>query len=350
MPGRALSVWMLAVGVVLVLSWLLGSVLTPFAVGLLVGFFLDPVCDWLERRGCSRGVAAALVIVTFLLAVVAAIAMLVPFVWEQAAELVASLPKTKADAVAVVEPYLSRLAPYLDDQTLAQVRETLSSSAGAIAQGLASVVRGAITGGVAVADIVSLAVLTPVVGYYMLREWDVIVAWIDDQMPRKSAPMVRRMAATVQGKLAAWLRGQAMLCLVLAVYYAIGLSAAGIRFGLLIGLMTGLVAFVPFVGYFLGLMAAVVSGLFSLNGWGGWAVVIGVFTCGQLLEGYVLTPRLVGRSVGLHEVWVIFAIMAGGHLLGFLGVLVAVPTAAVISVLIRESLAWYRTSAYYAGD
>jgi predicted PurR-regulated permease PerM len=162
--------------------------------------------------------------------------------------------------------------------------------------------------------------------------------------------MARRLGGEVHDRLAAWLRGQALLCLVLAAYYAVALSGAGLRFGLLIGLLTGLIAFIPFVGFLLGLIAAVVSGLFSFQGWAEWAVLGAVFAFGQILESYVLTPRLVGRSVGLHEVWVIFAIMAGGHLFGLLGVLVAVPVAAVLAILVREALARYRASAFYAGE
>lgn len=331
------------------LVWALGSVLPPFLIGAAVGFFLDPVCDRLEARGLSRGTAAALLILGFVLIAAGALALLLPFLWEQAAELADALPDSRAEAMAMVQPYLARLKPLLDAQGAAKIEDYLSSSASTATQAAGTLARGAISGGGALAGLLSVALITPLAAFYMLKDWDRIVAWCDAQIPYRHRDTVRRVGHDIHDSLAAWLRGQSLVCLSLAFYYAVGLGASGIRFGVLIGLLTGLVAFIPFAGFLAGLSAAVISGLLTLNGWGGWAVLTGVFVFGQALEGSVLTPRLVGRSVGLHEVWVIFAVMAGGHVLGLVGVLAALPAAAVLAVLLREGLARYRASDFFAG-
>jgi predicted PurR-regulated permease PerM len=193
-------------------------------------------------------------------------------------------------------------------------------------------------------------IVTPLVGYYLLRDYDPMVDWLADILPRNAAPAVLEQTRLISDKLSAWLRGQTLSCLILAAWYATGLTVVGLQFGLLIGLFTGLCAFIPFVGFLFGLMFGLLAAIFSFTTWHGWAGVGVVFVIGNLLEGYVLTPKLVGKSVGLNEVWVMLALLAAGHLFGFVGVMFAVPGAAVVGVLVRTALHAYRDSGHYTGE
>ena len=212
------------------------------------------------------------------------------------------------------------------------------------------IVAGVLSGGAAVANTLSLIIITPVVTFYLLRDWDNIAATVDGWLPRAQAPTIRELASEVDRTLAGFLRGQGTVCLLLGVFYAIGLTVAGLDFGLVIGLIAGLLSFIPYVGSIVGLLLSVGLAFLQFDDWLRVAVVAGIFFVGQALEGNVLTPRLVGGRVGLHPVWVIFAILAGGTLFGFVGVLLAVPVAAVIGVGTRFALTRYLDSPYYDAD
>ena len=215
----------------------------------------------------------------------------------------------------------------------------------------ARALQGALAGGVAAVDFLAFAVITPVVGFYMLVDWDRIVAHVDRLVPRDQLDTVRGLARDVDSVLAAFARGQVLVCLSLSAFYSLALLAAGLDHAVAIGVVSGLVSFVPYLGTGVGFVLSVGVALFQF-----WPepvpilLVATVFVAGQLLESYVLTPRLVGRSVGLHPVWLLFALLAGGNLLGFSGLLVAVPAAAAIGVLVRFGEARYREGALYRGS
>jgi predicted PurR-regulated permease PerM len=198
-------------------------------------------------------------------------------------------------------------------------------------------------------NLVSLLVITPVVAFYLLRDWDRIVIQIDSWLPRRYAETIREQVRAVDATLAGFLRGQGTVCLILAIYYGLGLSLAGLDFGLVIGLVAGLLSFVPYVGAIVGLLLSVGLALVQFDAWLPIAIVAAVFILGQVVEGNFLTPKLVGESVGLHPVWIIFALLAGGTLFGFVGLLLAIPAAAVIGVGVRFALDRYLVSAYYKG-
>jgi predicted PurR-regulated permease PerM len=206
-----------------------------------------------------------------------------------------------------------------------------------------------ISGGVAIANLISLLVITPVVAFYLLRDWDRIVARVDTWLPRGHAGAIREQAREIDRTLAGFLRGQGTVCLILGVFYAIGLTLAGLDFGLVVGLVAGLLSFIPYVGAIVGLVLSVGLALVQFDDWLRIAVVAGIFFVGQAVEGNFLTPKLVGESVGLHPVWIIFGLLAGGALFGFVGVLLAVPAAAVIGVGVRFALGRYMQSPYYHG-
>ena len=331
-----------------VMAWLLLPASAPFLCGLMVAYALHPICKRLEQLGLSSGATASIVIGGAFAAAILAAVLLVPFLFQQATALLIALPSLQHQAVARLQPYWTLLKPYLDQQTLSGVEDAAKSSVGTVANTIEAVLRGVLASGSAVVDLVTFVIFVPVVAYYCLRDWESMVSSLDRHLPLRLAPFVREQAALINATLSAWLRGQSVSCLILASFYAVGLTLCGLRYGLLIGLFTGLCAMVPFLGYGLGLTAGILSALFTFPDWHGWAATAVVFVIGNILEGYVLTPRLVGRSVGLNEVWVMFALVAFGHILGFVGVVFAVPAAAVVGVLTRTASQHYLRSRWFS--
>lgn len=328
--------------------WLLAPVLSPFVAGAAVAYLLRPVCGALGRRGMSQAGAAALVIGGFFVLVTMAIVALAPLLWTQASDLAMSLPGVATRIAVTAQERWETFRGQIGDESFAKLQDATSSALRWGADGMASVLRHAIAGGVAVIDLATLAIVAPVVSYYLLAEHDRIVAWVDAHMPPAAAPTIRAHFVAIDRTLSAWVRGQSTVCLLLAAFYSVALTACGLRWGLAIGLMTGAFAFVPFVGFAAGAAAAAAACAMTYGSWEGWVAVAVVFAVGQILEGWILVPKLVGRSVGLHELWVMFALMAGHQLFGFLGVLLAVPGAAVAGIIAGSALARYRSSRFFA--
>ncbi len=341
-----------AVGFVLLawLLWALSGILLPFVVGIALAYLLDPAADRMERAGMGRGAIAALLIGLAFLAIAAALVLLVPILEAQAVRLAARLPEFVTALQAEAMRLLATVQAHLSPADMARLREAAGGLAGNALVWVGGLFRGVWSGGLAVVNFLGLVLVTPVVAFYLLRDWDRMVARLDSWLPQDAGTTVRAKLGEVDRVLAGFARGQASVCLILAAYYGIGLTAIGVEFGLVVGIATGLVAFIPFVGGTVGFLVAL--GL-AFAGTGGWLTVgltVGLFAVGAVLEGQVLSPYLVGRSVGLHPVWLIFALLAGGALLGFVGVLLAVPAAAAIGVLVRYALAEYlRSPLYRAG-
>ncbi|MCC7016232.1 MAG: AI-2E family transporter [Rhodospirillales bacterium] len=331
------------------LLYLLSGVLLPFVAGLLVAYFLDPVADRLERLGCSRTLATTAITVSFFFLVVAVAAVLLPLLQGQVMGLVGKAPAAVSALREQAEPLLERLQATLTEEQVARLRDAAGSYAGEAARWLGALIGRVLSGGAAFFQILSLLVITPLVSFYLLRDWDRIVAKFDELMPRDIAPDVRAQLREIDLTIAAWVRGQATVCVLLGAWYGIGLTLIGLEFGLGVGFLTGLISFVPYFGMGLGLAVALGIAFAQFSGFIPFALVAGVFAAGQVVDAYLLTPRLVGEKVGLHPVWVIFALLAGGALFGFTGVLLAVPVAAVVGVVVRYAIARYRVSSYYLG-
>jgi predicted PurR-regulated permease PerM len=332
------------------LLYLLSGVLLPFVAGLLVAYFLDPVADRLERAGCSRTLATSVITVAFFVLVAAGAALLFPLLQGQVMGLVAKVPGWVEALRERAGPLLEHFQATLTEEQVARLRDAAGSYAGEAARLLGAMIGRLVSGGAAFFQILSLLIITPLVSFYLLRDWDRIVAQFDDLLPRDLAPVVREQMREIDRTIAAWVRGQATVCLLLGAWYGLGLTLVGLEFGLVIGFLTGVISFVPYFGMGLGLAVALGVAFTQFSGILPFALVAGVFAVGQVVEGYMLTPRLVGEKVGLHPVWVIFALFAGGALFGFTGVLLAVPVAAVVGVLVRFALARYRDSAYWRGE
>ena len=345
-----LRFWLIVLAVTLVCVYLLRSVLLPFVAGMAVAYLLDPVCDRLESWKLSRTWATAVVTVCFVLLCVLVLLLVIPAVVSQIATFVERAPSYLDAVQRELTALLAMAQDRLDAGTQEKLKSALGGSADKLFSWATEVLGGIISGGVAFFNFVALLVITPVVAFYLLRDWDRMVAKADDWLPRKHQATIRRLAQEVDETLAGFLRGQGAVCLTLAVFYAIGLTLAGLDFGLVVGLIAGFLSFIPYVGSMVGLVLSVGLALAQFDSYVNVAIVAAVFFVGQAIEGNVLTPKLVGERVGLHPVWVMFALLAGGALFGFVGVLLAVPVAAIVGVGVRFALGQYRSSPYYTGE
>lgn len=343
--------WGIILAVSVVLLVFLREVLFPFVAGFAVAYFLDPVCDRLERAGLTRTWATVVVTAVFFVLFILTLAVLVPVLYSQLVQFLKNLPGYIDAIQNKAAPLIELGRHYLDSNggQAFQIDSFVKEHLGDVAK-IAAGVLGKFAGGLQVTfNIISLFVITPVVAFYLLRDWDEIVARIDALLPRAHAGTIREQASLVDDTLAGFLRGQFSVCLVLGLFYGIGLSIVGLEFGLVVGLGTGLVSFVPYFGMLIGFVVGMGLAIAQFDTWQPIAMVAGVFGIGQIIEGNFLTPKFVGDRVNLHAVWIIFALMAGGALFGFVGILLAVPVAAVIGVLVRFSLSQYQASALYRG-
>ncbi len=337
----------LAIGAWLALS-LFSSILLPFVAAAGIAYFLDPLVRQLSRLGLSRAVAAFVLIIGLIAVGLMVVLLLYPLVVQQVGVLGARLPDyvvgLRGFATKIVADLQASLGP---DYVNGKLQDLITSQAGAILSFVAQALTRLITGGVALFNVLSLAVVTPVVAFYLLRDWPKVVARIDSWLPRRYAAVLRAQANEVDRILSAWLRGQLLCCLFLALFYAAGLSLIGLDLGLIVGLSAGLLSFIPYVGTITGAVVSVGLALAQFPLWSGLIRVGAVFVVGNLIESYVIYPRFLGDRVELHAVWVIFALFAGGAAFGFLGVLLAVPVSAVIGVLARFWLRRYLQSPLY---
>jgi predicted PurR-regulated permease PerM len=327
---------------------LFASVLAPFVAAAVLAYALDPPTTHLTRLGLPRGIAALMMILAVIAGVLLFALLLYPLVIVQIGLLVNRIPQYATLMQGWAREVLTHLQEnFGPDVVNDKLRDLVSGQAGSMLSILLSTVTGLIGGGFAIFNLLSLAVVTPVVGFYLLRDWPRVTKMIDSWLPYRYRDVIRAQAREVDRILSAWVRGQALCCLLLALYYAASLTVAGLDLGLIVGLMAGLLSFIPYVGSITGGLTAIGLALAQFPHWRGVAVVGGVLVIGQILEGYVIYPRFLGDRVELPAVWVIFALFAGGAAFGFLGVMLAVPVAATFGVLARFWLRRYLASPLY---
>ncbi|HST75505.1 MAG TPA: AI-2E family transporter [Acetobacteraceae bacterium] len=341
----------LLVGLVVV-AWLalqlFASILLPFVAAAGIAYVLDPATSRLTRAGVPRGLAALLMIVAVLAAALLFALLLYPVILSQLGLLIGRVP----EYVMLLQGWARETLTHLQERFGSQVvddklRDLVGGQAGAMLAFLASALSRVIGGGFALFNVVSLIVVTPVVAFYLLRDWPGVVARVDSWLPRRYAEVIRAQVREVDRILSAWVRGQALCCLILALFYAAGLSLVGLDLGLIVGIAAGVLSFIPYVGSITGGLASIGLALAQFPGWHGVIMVCVVLVVGQILEGYVIYPRFLGDRVELPAVWVIFALFAGGAAFGFLGIMLAVPIAATIGVLCRFWLRRYLSSQLY---
>lgn len=344
--------WIGLVTISLILLGVLSDILLPFVAGMAVAYFLDPVADRLETLGLSRVLATTIITIVFFIILALSVLLLVPLVAGQALELIDAAPgyidAAKVLAHDILDGPLKRFLPgdggSASSEAFAELRNKAMTYGASVLQGVAR-------GGGALLNFMGLLFITPVVSFYMLNDWDRIVAYIDKLLPRQHADTIRKIAGEIDRVLAGFVRGMGTICVLLAIFYAVALGLAGLKFGLVVGIIAGLVSFIPFVGMAVGLVLSVALAIFQFLPAEPEkvAIVFGIFITGQLLEGNVLTPKLVGQKIGLHPVWVIFGLLAFGSLFGFVGMLLAVPVAAAIGVVVRHFTGEYLKSPLYWG-
>lgn len=369
MPGRVKAAgamaqagfWLGAFLVFAFLLWLFSAVLPPFIVALVLGYLLDPVVGWARRFGLSRSASASLILIGALVLAVLTGVLIAPIIGHQFANLIKVFP----DLVSRAQDLIRALGDQVSHGYIGQLLEKygfvepsapdLKSRAGDIAnqavQWAGGFANGLLSRGAALFDILSWLVIIPVVLFYLLLDWPEMVGAINSLVPPRHRGTVWSIARDIDKALSGFLRGQSLVCLFLALWYGIGLTLAGINFGLLIGLTGGLLSFVPYIGSLLVLVTSLLIAI--VQGWPSWhlpATALGIVLAGQFLEGNVLSPKLVGDNVGVHPVWLIFALLAFGSVFGFTGLIVAVPVAATAGVLLRFLIRRYRESPFYAGD
>ncbi|HAX91429.1 MAG TPA: AI-2E family transporter [Rhodospirillaceae bacterium] len=338
----------IGVGVAFVLVlWLLRPMLLPFVAGAALAYFLNPLVQHLSAWRISRNLGTALVLLGFLLFVCLLLLLIVPLIQNQLMALIDALPgyiqSMKTQLMPRVYDWVHRLSP----GDVEKIRDAAGEYAGN-AVGLAgNFLKDVVTKGVAVFDILTLLVITPVVAFYLLRDWPRVTRNVDELVPREQHGLFRRAIDEIDRTLSGFLRGQALVCLSLGMIYGIGLTLVGLNYGATIGIIAGVLSFIPYVGSGFGLIVSLIFAFIQFDDMTSIGLVLAVFLVGQTLEGYVLTPKLVGDRVGLHPVWILFALFAGGSLLGFLGILIAVPVAAILGVIIRLAIGRYKGSAYY---
>ena len=346
LPARdQFKYWSIATAIFLLVLWFLGDVILPFVLGAALAYCLDPVADRLERMGASRGLATGIITFFAILFFVIAALLILPTLARQAADLIASAPMMASN----LQSFLTERFPDLGDanstirQSLAAVGETIRSKGDELLDTVIASFSG-------IVNLAVLFVIVPVVAFYLLYDWDNLVARIDDLLPRDHAPVVRQIAREIDHTMAGFVRGQGTVCLILGIFYAVALMLVGLNFGLVVGVVAGALTFIPYVGALVG--GALALGLALFQFWGDWLwilLVYAIFQAGQFVEGNILTPRLVGQSVGLHPVGLIFSLSAFGALFGFVGLLVAVPVAAAIGVVLRFGVGQYKESRLYKG-
>ncbi|QRF66608.1 AI-2E family transporter [Ponticoccus alexandrii] len=346
LPVRTqLKYWGIAALIFAVVLWSLGNVLLPFILGGAIAYCLDPVADWLERVGLSRAAATAVITVVTILIFVVMVLAIIPTLVNQTVSLFNTAPQLFRD----LQTFLSEKFPSVLTEG-SVVRETITSVGTAIRDKGGELVNTALASVASLLSIVTLFVIVPVVAVYLLLDWDRMVAKVDAMIPLDHRETVRHLAREIDRVLAGFIRGMGSVCMILGVYYAGALWLVGLQFGLVVGVVAGMLTFIPYVGAIVGGVLAIGLALFQF--WGDWVwiiVVWAIFQSGQFIEGNVLTPRLVGNSVGLHPVWLLLALSVFGSLFGFVGLLVAVPVAAALGVVTRFLVDRYKDSQLYLG-
>lgn len=329
---------------------ILSDVLLPFVVGIGIAYLFDPVADRLQRMGLSRTLATTLILASFFVVVALILLLMIPALHRQISAAIRLIPNTVDAVQHLLEPILSQMQSELSPDSVKEIKSTIGDFAGTAFKWLSGLAGKLLSGGLAFLNLLSLILITPLVAFYLLRDWDDIVAKVDNWLPRDAAPNIREQVRKIDDTLAGFLRGQGLVCASLAVFYAAGLTILGLKAGLLIGVAAGLLAVIPYVGATVGMLIGVGMAFAQFQqDWIQIVSVAAVFLVGQTLEGYFLTPRLVGGRVGLSPIWIIFAMLAGGALFGFTGVLLALPAAAIVGVLVRFGIEQYLESDLYHG-
>ncbi|MBR4927535.1 MAG: AI-2E family transporter [Alphaproteobacteria bacterium] len=344
---KPLIIVLTAITLIACFFYAISAILLPFVLAFVLAYFLDPLTNKLTRRHWNRSLAAGTVVTGFCVSIVTIFLILVPILQTQILSFMTKAPAIASLVWNKIRVLINYTKHSFSQQQMHQLSDAVNQTAFDVLNSVATGLLNLLSGGVALFNIISLLLITPVVLFYVLKDWNHVSKNIKNLIPSKYKNDVTSIWREINVTLAGFIRGQVSVCLFLAVFYGIGLSLIGLDLGILIGILSGILSFIPYFGFLTGVVLSILVALSQSAGWGLWVGLAVVFIVGQVLESYILTPKLVGENVGLHPVWVIFALMAGGVLFGFLGILVAVPVAAVIGVLVRRAIKWYEQSPVY---
>jgi predicted PurR-regulated permease PerM len=347
---RQLIFWGAALAAFIAILVFLGSVILPFALGMVVAYLLNPLVRRMCGAGMSRRFAVLTILGIFLLLIVLFGVAVGPLLYREIVELCSNIPVYINRLWDLIEPASQRVLSIIDPDKTFNMRATLTEQMGPSLSVANSVLLGVVAGGQAVLHVVSIIVIMPIVAYFMMKEWNYITSRIEGLIPLDRKETVTGLLGEIDRKLSGFIRGQLSVMFILGITYAIALTLLGVKYGFLIGLMSGLLSVIPLVGSTIGFITGISVAFFQSGGdWMFILMVAGVFLCGQLIEGNFLTPVLVGESIGLHPLWIFFALLAGGSLFGILGMVLAVPMAAIVSVLLSFGIKQYKSSPFYMG-
>ena len=347
---RQLIFWTGALVVFVALLWLLGDVLLPFVAGMVLAYLLDPIVRKLQKLGLSRPIASVLIVVIAIAVIAFALITLLPLLGEQISGFIQRLPEYVERIRQLIQEQSNGWRGQVIGERLPDAEKQLGGVAAGAAGWAAGFLGSLASGGKALISVLSIFVIAPIVAFYLLLDWERMIDAVDSWVPVPYRETVRGLAREMNAAISGFVRGQAIVCLILGTFYSIALISIGLHFGLLVGIVAAILGFAPYVGTITGFMLAV--GIAIAQFWPDWtmpALAAAIFLTGQFVEGNILQPFLVGKEVGLHPVWLMFALLAFAYLFGFVGLLVAVPTAAAIGVLVRFLLRQYLASSYYTG-
>lgn len=330
--------------------YLLEGILMPFLTGLLVAYAMNPAVRNFENWGISRTIGTSIMIISFFLLIGLLLFIAVPFIQKELLILGSRVPQYGERIMNALQPLLEDASTYIGPINEERLRTLASSYLGEVVKWGINFLAKVLTSGAAIANLLSLIVITPIVAFYCLRDWNLIINTIDRWLPRPYEPVLRRLFTDINTTIGGFAKGQALVCLMIGTYYSIALTLAGLDFGFVVGLVIGVMAFIPYVGALVGFMLSIGIAFAQFTEWASIGVVAGIFIIGQSLEGYLLIPYFVGNRIGLHPVWVLFSLLAGGALYGFIGILFALPIGAAVGVLIRYVREIYFKSPYYLGE
>ncbi|MGH1375336.1 MAG: AI-2E family transporter [Alphaproteobacteria bacterium] len=346
-PSTHMIFWACAFVFFILTVILFKSVLLPFVLGIAVAYLLNPTVNKLGALGIARAPAAMMILGGFLVLIIAAIGVISPVLYREFSEFSEELPGYIEKFWSLLSPLTAQLDQYVSGEDGKKIEDIVKENAGAAIKTANFVVQKLAAGGQAIMDVLSVAIFMPIVAYFMMKEWPSVTKWVQDLMPRHAEEVIMNLIKEIDAKISGFVRGQITVAVMLGVAYAICLTIAGLKYGFLIGLMSGFLSVIPMVGSAVGLVVSIAVAWFQSGDIMFVLMIGGIFVAGQLIEGNFLTPKLVGDSVGLHPLWVFFALLAGGSLLGILGMFLAVPIAAVIGVLLSFAIHKYKQSAYY---
>ncbi len=339
--------WMGTFAAFLLFIWAFGNTLLPFVLGIAIAYLLDPMVEWLGRHKVPRTLATLLILGLFIIFICAIFVLAIPPLYHQLADLADAIPGYIERAVEFSAPYLEKIQENANGEEGATLQEALKNNIGNVLNVSADVLGKLASGGQAFAGFMSLIILTPLVAFFIMREWRNMSNWLDNQLPRGSYDTIKGLLKEIDKRLSGFVRGQITVAFLLGVIYAFALTVAGLNYGFLIGIMAGVLSIIPLVGSTVGLLTATIVAWMQSGEWSYTAIIAAIFMIGQAIEGNILTPKILGESVGLHPLWILFALLAGGSAFGLVGMLLAVPIASVAGVLMGFALMKYRESPYY---